>query len=113
MSDDLIFRIQNDTSAALRAQCLDGEGFDEATPVNLAGASAATLLLGKPDGSVLSAAMTIESGSSGWVSYQWGSTDLAQIGEHRIQVQITWLTGKVQTFPAYKHAKLVVSRDLG
>ena len=113
MSATTIYRKRGDTGPALRAQLLDGNDIEDAVPVDLTGASSAKLVMRKPDTSVLEGSMVIEAGTSGWVSYTWGASDLALVGQHAIEVEVTWANGTVQTFPAAGHDLLVVGHDLG
>lgn len=113
MSPTAIWKKRNDTAAPFRAQCLDGERVDEASPVDLTGATSARLIMRKPDTTVLSAAVTIEPGTEGRVFYDWGPSDLALVGEHAVEVEVTWANAKIQTFPARGHCVITVGHDLG
>ena len=41
-------------------------------------------------------------GNRGKWSYLWGPTDLAVVGTYEVEIEVTWTTGKVESFPSSK-----------
>lgn len=105
---------RGDSRPAFRAQLLD-EATTPATAVDLTAASAAKLLLRKPDDTVLSPTLTVENQTTntGWVNRTWGATDLDIAGTYDLEIEVTWNDGKIQTFPANEYGHIVVAQDLG
>ncbi len=97
---------RGDTKPSFRAQCLDGT-----TGVDVTSSSAIRLLIGGLAPKAL--ALTKEAGTAGWVGRTWASGDLPDEGAYRIEVEVTWSDGQVQTFPANGYAILIVNADLG
>jgi hypothetical protein len=67
------------------------------TPANLTGATLA-LHIAKPSGAVLTATATIVSATAGEWAYTWAPGDLSEVGDHTVEVQVTYSGGRVQTF---------------
>lgn len=51
--------------------------------------------------------------STGVVTMQWQTGDLATVGMILLEVEVTWAPGKVQTFPGDAYLKAMVMADLG
>jgi hypothetical protein len=97
-----------DTRPDFYAQCLDGE-----TPVPLTFVNQVLLIMRKPDDTLFSQPLTVESpAADGFVSRSWGVGDLDQIGDYRYEVEVTFGDGTKQTFPARGNGTLSVTDDL-
>lgn len=64
---------------------------------NLTGATTVTHIV-RPDKTVLTKAATITDAATGAWSIDWVAGDLAQVGAHYVEVQVTFSNGKIQTF---------------
>lgn len=51
--------------------------------------------------------------ATGTVTYNWQPGDTARLGTHKIEVEVTWTSGAIQTFPSQGCVRLDVIRDLG
>ncbi len=104
---------QNDLRPDLKVRLLD-----ETDPVDLTNATGVRILMSsRKTGLKVNAAMTIADqtieATKGVVSYAWapGDTDIA--GDYQAEFQVTWPTGKPQTFPARGHVTVTIEKDLG
>lgn len=102
---------RGDTALGFRAQCLSD---DTRAPANLVGATARLLVRGEGELLSRSLALTVESGTDGWVRrIPWAAGDTAIIGTFRMEVEVTYADSTVQTFPGAGYATLEVLDDLG
>lgn len=81
---------------------LTGTLTSNGTPVNLTGASLAVHVRKADKTTVITLTGAIVDAPAGKWSAPWGANDLSQAGTHRVEVQVTYSGGKVQTFgPSY------------
>lgn len=105
---------QNDTTppyvVALKDVISDVE-----TTVDLTLASSAKFLMRQAGGSTVkvNATATISDAANGEVTYTWGTADLDTAGNYDAEVQITWASGKVETFPNSTYNRIRVLDDIG
>lgn len=90
----------------------------QSNPVNLTQATAARLLMSsRRTGLKVSGAMTIADQSVvanlGLVTYDWQAGDTDTVGQFDAEIEVTWPTGKPQTFPANQYFTVDVQKDLG
>ena len=102
-----LYMKRGDTAPFFRGQCTDN-----GVPVDLTGA-AAKLVIRKPSGALISTNATVEVGTQGWVRRSWSAGDTDEIGDYKIEVEVTWTDGTKQTFPPDDYERLVVGTDLG
>lgn len=81
-----------DTAPALR-----GAAMDASTPANLVGATL-DLHIRRADQTVITATATVVDGSAGTWTYSWAPTDLTVAGPWVVELQVTYSTGRIQTF---------------
>jgi len=81
-----------DTSPALTGTCTSN-----GAAVNITGATLA-LHLRKPSGTTVTKVASIVSGPAGTWSYTWVTGDLDEAGTWRVEVQVTFSGGAIQTF---------------
>ena len=81
-----------DTAPALTGTCTSA-----GAPVNLTGADVA-LHIRKPDATVLSVGATLTDAAGGAWSYSWAPADLDAAGTWKVEAQVTFSSGAVQTF---------------
>lgn len=81
-----------DTAPDLTGQCTSA-----GTPKNITGA-ALEVHVRRPDGTVISRPGTIVTPATGDWSMPLQVGDLTKAGTHRVEVQVTYSNGKVQTF---------------
>lgn len=84
---------QSDTAPALTGACLNG-----ATPADLTGITAIVANILRPDATVLVKTPTVVLATAGTYSIAWVNGDLGQVGNHLLEVQVTYASGKIQTF---------------
>lgn len=88
---DLILTV-GDTAPTLTMLCLS-----EDTPASLVGAAAAVHVI-RPDGTSILRVGTTTPTIQGGVSMDWEPGDLTVPGIWRVEAEITYATGRVQTF---------------
>lgn len=104
MTTQVLNMKRGDTAPTFRAQLLDA-----ATPVDLTTSTGVRLLIQGQTAKTL----TVEPGADGWVHYIWQANDLTVASTYKGEVEVTWASGKVQTFPANGYFVLYVFDDLG
>jgi hypothetical protein len=94
---------------------LKGIASDENGAVDLSGATDITLVL-KTGGTVVSGSCDAISPADGdgnnW-QYTWQSGDTDMAGTYQGELQVTWDTGEVETFPNDSYFTVIVMADLG
>lgn len=109
MSTQVLELKRGDTAPQFRAQLLD-----DTTPVNLTTATAVRLRMRNHTGDqTVSASMTVEAGTTGWVHRAWADYELAVEGTYKAEVEVTWADGTIQTFPRNSYVRVIVNADLG
>lgn len=105
---------RNDTAPSIAITCTsDGSAKD------LTGAASAKFLMGTIDGAGVATTkvegtMSFDADrSTGLTYYEWQTTDLDTAGTYKVEVEITWADGKVQTFPEDSYLEIVVMADVG
>ena len=106
MSAHFTYKV-GDTAPAFRIQCLTLAGL----PQDLTGATA-QLRIKKPSGKKLAGALAVEGGTDGYVNRTWVAGDLDVAGIYLGEVEVTFSSGAVQTYPAHGHIRLVVTEQL-
>jgi hypothetical protein len=105
---------RNDTGPPIVITCLDGD-----LPMNLTGATSAKFIMGTISSTgvnftKVSALCTFNSDrATGRVTYDWAVNDLNTAGEYKAEVEVTWASGDIQTFPADDYLTIVVIPDVG
>ena len=100
---------RGDTTPLYEAQLKAGDG----SVVDLNLVASARLLIEAFGGSNFEGAMALDAGQQ-IVSYDWqpGETDVAG-GNYKVEIEVTYTSGKIQTFPARGHAFITVTEDIG
>lgn len=99
---------QNDTAPAIAATLKDSTG----TAVDLSGASV-QFHMNEPDGtSIVDAAATVVDAPNGRVQYSWSPADTANAGHFLAEWEVTYSTGKVESFPSDRYLTIDVLEDL-
>lgn len=113
MSDVFLIK-RNDTSPVIEAQ-LKGSDLQ---PVSLFGATV-LFKMGTTDGTPLveSGAATIVDAETGIVRYSWLEGDTGEAGTHRGEFEVTFIDGRVETFPksqsvAKNFIRIVIPEDV-
>ena len=101
------FRIkQNDTSPSLQATLKDASN----TGVDLSGATV-VFRMNSVDGTVkVESNMTIVDADNGVVRYDWQSGDTDTNGTYLVEFRVTYVDGKVETFPNTERLSLIVTK---
>lgn len=101
------FRIkQNDTSPSLQATLKDASN----TGVDLSGATV-VFRMNSVDGVVkVESNMTIVDADNGVVRYDWQSGDTDTNGTYLVEFRVTYVDGKVETFPNTERLSLIVTK---
>lgn len=76
---------------------LTGTLTSNGTPVNITGAALAVHVR-KPDATTVTLTGVIVDALTGRWSAAWGASDLSKSGTHHVEVQVTYSSGKIQTF---------------
>ena len=100
---------KGDTSPVLEATFKDYDG----TAVSIAGATVKFLVKTRDGISVVNSAMTITDGSIGVAEYEWQSGDTDTAGTYKVEFEVTFDNGSVETFPNTGYEMLVIKEDLG
>ena len=82
-----------DTEPAFTATCMD-----DGDPVNCTGAGLPVIHFDLPNNGVLIVTGAWVDAAAGTVRYAWGATDVAQSGDWRARVHVTFAGGGKQTF---------------
>lgn len=81
-------------------------------PANLAAASSVKLVYQKVGGAAI--ARVIETWTAdGKCQYQWTATDLLTSGKYRFEIEVTFTSGRVQTYPEDGYGEFLITDDLG
>lgn len=102
---------RGDTRAALQATLLDGNG----QPVNLTTAAGVRFLM-KASGATtakVARAATIQNAAGGVVWQVWEAVDTDTAGVYQAEFEVTYVDGRVETFPAGDYIPVVILADLG
>lgn len=104
---------QHDTRPDLKVRLLDDD-----VAIDLTNATSARFLMSnRRAGLKVDAAMTIldqtQDATVGVVSYTWQPGDTSAAGDFQAEIQITWPSGKLQTFPADSYIQVIITKDLG
>lgn len=62
---------------------------------------------------IVSEPATIEDAENGIVSYEWQAGDTAAVGTHRVEFEITWPDGGVETVPNVGYLEVTIVDDVG
>lgn len=99
---------RNDTAPDLVFTLRDALG----AAVNLTGVTAQTITVKTVGGAVkFTAAVTVTTAASGLCKYSWSSTDTDTAGEFIWEVQVTYSSGRKQTFPTLGSMTLHIDPD--
>ncbi len=99
---------RNDTSPIFRAILKDGN--DNVVPVG-----GATILFKMSDQnkvSKINSAAVINNGANGDVQYEWSIGDTDTEGFYDSEFEVTFSTGRIETFPNYEYQRVYIYEDL-
>ena len=100
---------RNDTYGNVTEQLLD----ENLSPVNLTGCTVKfNMRLKTAATAKVSASASIVNAATGTVQYQWQSTDTDTAGEYRAEWQVTFASGRVQTYPNSTYNTIYILSDL-
>ena len=102
---------QDDTSPSLAATLKDSDG----NAVDLTGATVRFHMTERPsEGKTakVDAAANVDTAASGEVSYDWQSGDTDTVGLYNAEWEVTYSSGKIETFPADGYTVIEVTDDL-
>lgn len=100
---------QHDLLPQLQCGLLNGT-----VPVDLTTAASVKFLMSNVIvGLVTNAAASITTAATGQVAYTWVSGDTALAGVFKAEFEVTWSTGKKQTFPNDSYLQVKIVADLG
>lgn len=86
-----------------------------ASVISLATASTVTLYAQTTGGATsvtIKGLMTIASAAQGYVTYNWGASDLILAGNYNVEYEILWQSGGTETVPNDSYDQFVVFADL-
>jgi hypothetical protein len=101
---------QHDTWPPLPFALADANG-----PINLATATNVKFLakMTQPVAATIHGDCVLVDPASGIGRYEWAAGDTAQPGSYRVEFEIDWGAGKIETIPNDNYDTLVVLEDLG
>lgn len=101
---------QGDTSPSMKAMLKDEAGI----PVDLTGASV-VLNMSDAYGQTLidRATVVVSDAVAGVVRYDWVTDDTLVAGDHRAEFEVTFNTGKVETFPNTSDITVSIREEIG
>ena len=86
---------------------------DGTTAVDLTGAASVTFRMREGGiGTSIGGACIIVEIAAGRVQYPWGATDLDVVGDYLGEFEVTWLSGRPETFPARSPFTIEVREEL-
>ena len=109
MASNIFYMKQNDTAPAIRATLSDSDGI----AVDLTDATVRFLM--KTQSNILTAngAATILDSANGVVQYAWEVGDTMNEGTHLAEFEVTYSSGKVESFPNRGYIKVKVTKEVG
>jgi hypothetical protein len=115
MTDSISFK-RGDTAAVVRATLYaDDAG---TTPVDLTGATVKFFMVvvpgvgSSPAGLKVNGTCTILNAAAGQVGYDWITADVDTAATYKAEFQVTYASGKIQTFPRTGYLTVVITEDL-
>lgn len=108
---------QNDTAPELVYDLVDNFGLPGETAMDLTNATSVTFKMRAEDASAASAplisrAMTIDDADGGRVVHTWVEGDTDTPGSYRVEFEILWSDGTIETVPNDGYMTLVIVDDL-
>ncbi len=103
-----VFMKQNDTAPAIRATLSDSSG----TAVDLDSATVKFYMQTESGDLTANGAATIIESSNGIVQYSWETGDTENEGVHYAEFEVTYSSGKIETFPSDGYIKVKVTREV-
>lgn len=102
---------RNDTQPFPRAVL----GYDDGSEANLSAATSVKFIMRacKTGALKVSAPATIVDAAGGVVEYQWETGDTDTAGKYDYEWEVTWATGRIQTFPGEGYGVINIGADLG
>lgn len=105
---------QHDLEPPFSATLYDGTDELTRVPVNLTAATAVVFILKRKGVLIIDRrAMTVDDAAGGAVSMTWNAGDTDLTGAHQAEIEVTWPTGRPQTFPANGTITIFIEADLG
>lgn len=99
---------EGDTAPNPTSTLTDGSG----NPVNLTGASVTARLEKLNETIVFERTAVIDNAVGGIVHYAWQAGDTANPGAYRLEWQVTFSGGAVETFPQRYYLEIIVKENL-
>lgn len=83
------------------------------TIVNLTAATVRFIMVNKDTGDVLDQPATVVDANGGVVRYDWVAGDTDTAGNYSAEFEVTFASGKAETFPNSKNLAIKIPEDLG
>ena len=110
MPEDPHYIKQNDTAGSLKRTLVDAFG----SPVNLTGATIKFSMRVKPAGTtkISLADATVADGGLGKAQYDFTALNTDTADEFEAEFQVTYSSGKIQTFPNDGYIPIIITDDI-
>jgi predicted dehydrogenase len=99
---------QNDTSPNIQAQMFDGDG----SPVDITNATVRFHVRNAEGTVIIDEPAVILSATDGTVEYGWVAADTATAGTFQAEFEVTYESGKIETFPNSSYIEIVITDDI-
>jgi len=98
-----------DTAPILQATFTDANG----SAVSITGATVKLIVANLAGSVVMNKSMSIFNGAGGIAEYEWQAGDTDTPGTYKVEFEVTYATGEVESFPNTGYEMLVIKEDLG
>ncbi|MFQ6673084.1 MAG: BppU family phage baseplate upper protein [Candidatus Tectimicrobiota bacterium] len=102
---------EGDTTPAIRRTLQDEDG----NAINLTGGATVQFKMRSPGATTpkVDAAATLVDAANGVVEYAWATGDTDTAGSYWAEFEVTFPSGKIETFPNYKHLLIRIVEEVG